>query len=252
MTIDVGNTNVVVGCFEGEELKVVLRLKTDSEQTIDEYEALLFSLIARKFGEVPEYQQAIISSVVPPLTPLFTRLIQRTLGITPLIVGPGIKTGVSIKTNDPSAVGSDRIVNSVAAKILYGSPALVIDFGTATSFDVVDKEGDYIGGIIAPGVVVALNALVEHTAKLPRIELGWPENVIGRNTVSAMQSGAVVGYLCMVEGLIEKIKKETPGIKHIIATGGVGRLFSKHSEQILHYEPEFTLQGLRILAEMNP
>ncbi|MCB0334008.1 MAG: type III pantothenate kinase, partial [Bdellovibrionales bacterium] len=197
------------------------------------------------------FSQCIISSVVPPITPDLVRLCKGALGLEPLLVGPGIKTGLSIRTEDPSAVGADRVVNAVAARTLYGAPALVIDFGTATSFDVVSSEGAYEGGIIAPGVKISLDALVEHTAKLPRIELSWPEQVVGKGTVRAMRSGAVLGYSCLVDGLITKIEEEVGPIEHIIATGGIGRLFAEHSSRISQYEPHLTLQGLRILAEMN-
>jgi type III pantothenate kinase len=156
-----------------------------------------------------------------------------------------------IRIPEPSAVGADRIVNAVAAKTLFGSPALVIDFGTATSFDYVDAQGSYQGGIIAPGPNVALESLVRNTAKLPRIELAWPRTVIGNGTVPAMQSGAVLGYFCLVEGLIQKVIEEVGPIPHIVATGGLGRLFSERSQVIKTYDPHLTMKGMRIIAEMN-
>ncbi|NDC39321.1 MAG: type III pantothenate kinase, partial [Proteobacteria bacterium] len=178
-------------------------------------------------------------------------LVTERFGVEPLVVGPGVKTGMPIKLPDPTAVGADRIVNAVAAKTLYGTPALVIDFGTATSFDYVDKDGCYQGGIISPGPIVALESLVRNTAKLPRIELSWPKHVIGNGTVPAMQSGAVLGYFCMVEGLITKVQEEVGPIQHIVATGGLGRLFAEHSPQIRTYDPYLTLRGMRIVAQLN-
>lgn len=251
LAVDIGNTNIVIGCFDGDSLRAVMRVKTDTDRTLDEYEALFFSLLHSKFGEVPSFTKAIVSSVVPPITSVITHLLRAIVQIEPLIVGPGIKTGLAIRTQDPSAVGADRIVNSIAAKTLYGTPALVIDFGTATSFDVVNKSGDYNGGIIAPGVQVALDALVKNTAKLPRIELTWPEKIVGTSTVTAMQSGAVPAYLCMVEGLIEKIGAEVGAPKCVIATGGLGKIFHEHSKLITAYEPDLTLRGLKIITEMN-
>ncbi len=186
---------------------------------------------------VPEVVTVVAPlSVVPPVTPEVVRFVREQLTCEPIVVGPGIKTGVAVKTSDPAAVGADRIVNAAAVKVLYGAPALVIDFGTATTFDYVNAHGDYEGGIIAPGPALALDGLVRNTAKLPRIELVVPKHVVGKNTVSAMQSGVVLGYLCMVEGLIEKIVGEVGPIPHVIATGGLGKLFSDNSKKINSYE----------------
>lgn len=251
IAFDIGNTNIVVGCFKQQELLLEIRLKTDLGRTIDEYAASLLPLLERKFGPKAKFSSAVISSVVPPLTPEIVRLVSANLGIEPLIVGPGTKTGLLIKINDPASVGSDRIVNSVAAKELFGAPALVVDFGTATSFDYVSGDGAYEGGIIAPGVKIALDSLVKNTARLPHIELSYPKNVIGKSTVAAMQSGCIVGYVCMVDGLIEKLLKESGSIQHIIATGGIGKLIAEHSAKIKHYDPHLTLKGLRIIADLN-
>lgn len=251
LTFDIGNTNIVVGGFQKTELVFEFRLKTDPGRTIDEYAGLLFSLLDRQAEAHKHPKACVISSVVPPITPDVVRLVRERFGIEPLVVGPGVKTGLSIKTTDPAAVGSDRVVNAVAVKQLFGTPALVVDFGTATSFDLVSKEGNYEGGIIAPGPNTALEALVRNTAKLPRIEMLWPKSVVGKNTVSAMQSGVVVGYACLVDGLIERIIEEVGPISHIVATGGLGRLFSEHCKRIKSYDPHLTLTGLRIIAELN-
>ncbi|MCB0310365.1 MAG: type III pantothenate kinase [Bdellovibrionales bacterium] len=251
LALDIGNTNIVVGCFAGQKLVFQGRIRTVAERTVDELEVLLFSLLERNLEKGFSFSECIISSVVPPITPAVVELVKRKTGIQPLQVGPGIKTGISIKIGDPSTVGSDRVVNAVAAKELYGTPALIVDFGTATSFDFVSAVGAYEGGVIAPGLNVALDSLVEHTAKLPRIELIWPETVIGKSTVTAMQSGALVGYVCLVDGLIERIVEEVGKVEHIIATGGTGKLIAQHSRMIREYQPHLTLFGMRILAELN-
>ncbi|RMG42430.1 MAG: type III pantothenate kinase [Candidatus Dadabacteria bacterium] len=251
LVIDIGNSNIVAGCFEGDRLVYHLRLHTDSHRTADEYESLLFGLLERNLPDGFVFNACVISSVVPPLTQEIMRLIARRTEITPLIVGPGIKTGMSIKTADPSAVGADRVVNALAARELYGRPVLAIDFGTATSFDYVDACGDYQGGIIAPGLSIALDSLVEHTAKLPRIELVWPERVVGKSTVEAMQSGTVIGYLALVDGLIERVKREVAAIDCVVATGGLGELISRESAHINYYDPLLTLKGMKILAGVN-
>lgn len=251
LVVDVGNTNIVIGGFVGDELTFEIRLATEQSRTIDEYEAVLRVLLEQKLGPKFNFTGAIVSSVVPPVTPTIIKLLNDRFGVNPLVVGPGIKTGVAIKVPDPTSVGADRIVNSVAAKALFGTPALVIDFGTATTFDFISSAGAYEGGIIAPGPVIALESLVRNTAKLPRIELAWPKAVVGNSTVTAMQSGAVIGYLCLVDGLIDRICKEQGAIKHVIATGGLGRLYSEHSERIVSYDAQLTLKGMKIIFDLN-
>lgn len=251
LTFDIGNTNIVVGCFEGDQLRGECRMRTDPKRTSDEYAVTLLALLKKRLGTDPCCRAAIVSSVVPPLTPLLLEVIRREFGIEPLVVGPGMKTGISIKTSDPAAVGADRIVNAVAAKRFYGLPALAIDFGTATSIDYIDAESNYLGGVIAPGLEIALDALVSRTAKLPRIEIAFPKHVIGRNTISAMQSGAVLGYLCMVEGLVRRIIEEVGPVPHLVCTGGSGRLVSGGLGAGAIYDPALTLKGLRYLAELN-
>ncbi|RIL11905.1 MAG: type III pantothenate kinase [Proteobacteria bacterium] len=251
LAFDIGNTNIVAGCFKGEELLFEVRLKTDAGRTLDEYAALLAVRFQDRLGSRPEFRSCIISSVVPPVTPDIVRYVKEALQLDPLLVGPGIKTGIAIRINDPSTLGSDRIVNAVSAKKYYGHPCVVIDFGTATSFDVLGGSGDYEGGIIAPGVNVALDSLVKNTAKLPRIELAWPKTIIGKGTVHAMQSGSVAGYVCMVDGLVDLIAQELGELKSVVATGGLGRLMASHSKRINQYDPHLTLKGLQILAEIN-
>lgn len=251
LCIDIGNTNVVVGAFDGEQLSFQFRLKTDLRRTVDEYRALLHPLIFEVCGANCVFDASIISSVVPPLTQAFKHLVQDCFKLDAMIVGPGIRTGISINLSDPRAVGADRVVNAVALKELYGVPGLVIDFGTATSFDFVSEKGCYEGGVIAPGIGTAVDALVRNTAKLPRIELAWPDSVIGKGTVAAMQSGTVMGYVCMVDGLVEKIVEEVGAIDHIVATGGFGLICTQHSKMVRRYEEHLTLRGMKIVADLN-
>jgi type III pantothenate kinase len=189
--------------------------------------------------------------VVPPLLPAFQELCQRYLHVTPLVVGPGIKTGVRVATDDPREVGADRIVNALAVKRLYGAPAIVIDFGTATTFDVVSAEGDYLGGAIAPGIGISAEALYRYTAKLPRIELAAPKSPIGKNTVASMQSGVILGYVCLVEGMIARFQKELGGKARVVATGGLAGVIAKETTVIEAVNPDLTLEGLRLIYEMN-
>lgn len=251
LVFDIGNTNIVVGVFKGQELVAEFRLKSDPRRTVDEHRALITTLLREKISAESKISSCIVSSVVPTITPLISAYVSDQFNITPLIVGPGIKTGMPIKITEPSSVGADRIVNAVAAKVKHGAPVLVVDFGTATSFDYVSKEGCYEGGIIAPGLLVSLESLVRSTAKLPLIELLWPKTVIGKSTVSAMQSGTVMGYVCMVDGLINLIAEEVGMMPKVLATGGLGRLITEHSKKIEHYERDLTLHGLRLIAEMN-
>jgi len=251
LVIDIGNTNIVLGVFKGEELVKQLRIKTDTARTEDEYASTIFSLLNLNLGENYKFDKAIICSVVPALTPMMLALVEDHLKTKVIVIEPGIKTGVSILIDEPRSVGADRIVNAAAVKALYGSPALVIDFGTATTFDYVGVDGSYMGGAIAPGISTALNALVRNTAKLPQIELVWPASVVGRNTVTAMQSGILVGYVCMVDGMVDLVNAEKGEVKHVIATGGLGGIISQHSKRIQLYDPALTLQGMRIIADLN-
>jgi type III pantothenate kinase len=251
LAFDIGNTTIAVGGFQEDELRFELQLKTDPGRTTDEYAAVLFPLLDRLSGAPFRAEQAIVSSVAPSVTAGIVAFLERYLKLAPHVVGPGTKTGMPIKISEPNAVGADRIVNAVAARVLFGAPALIIDFGTATSFDFVAKNGSYQGGIIAPGVEIALEALVRRTAKLPRIELNWPKSIVGKNTVGAMQSGSVVGYACLLDGLIERVIQEEGPIEQIISTGSLGKLFTERCKRIRSYEPHLTLRGLRILARMN-
>ena len=250
LVIDVGNTNIVLGVYQGEELLAYWRAASDSSRMADEYAMLLYDLFKQK-GLIPDLVRAIVvSSVVPPLTTTFEELSRRYFGIRPIVVGPGIKTGIRIVYDNPKEVGADRIVNALAAYRLYGGPCIVLDFGTATTFDAISRDGDYLGGAIAPGVIVATEALVQHAAKLPRVELVRPKSAIGKNTVASMQSGIIFGYVGLVEGLIKRFKQEL-GPARVIATGGLADLIARETPMIDLVDDKLTLHGLRMIYELN-
>lgn len=251
LVFDVGNTNISAGIFRGKELLQEFRLSTESGRTSDEYGVLLRALFERALGSDYKFESAIISSVVPPVTEEVERLARQHFGVRALVVGPGTKTGLPIRVDDPRSVGADRIVNAVAVKHEYGTPAVVVDFGTATTVDLVSKDGAYEGGAIAPGILLSLEALVERTAKLPQVELVWPSTVIGKGTVPAMQAGTLVGYVCMVDGLIERVFAEQGKIEYVVSTGGLGALVAPHTKYLRRHDPHLTMTGLRIIHEMN-
>jgi type III pantothenate kinase len=252
LTVDIGNTSLACGWFEGSELREEARFKTDAGRTSDEYVALLSSLLkARGSGELPKVRRAVVSSVVPQVTSMVTDAIKELFKTDALVVGPGIKTGMQLRVQEPQSLGTDRVVNALAARELYGVPALVIDFGTATAFDIIGADGSYEGSVIAAGPSLSIEALVMRTAKLSRVELLWPKSVVGKTTMGAMQSGAVIGYAGLLEGLISRIEQEVGALKHIIATGTHAELFMRHVPRIQHFEPHLTLHGLRLIAGLN-
>jgi type III pantothenate kinase len=251
LTIDIGNSKVAFGVFEAEKLRTTLYIATAIHRLADEYASLLFNLLPHHNIEKSDIKEAIMCSVVPPLVPVFQELCQRYLGIPLLIVEPGVKTGVRIRLDNPREVGADRIVNAAAAYRLYGGPAIVIDMGTATTFDVLSKEGDYLGGAIAPGMEIATEALYTRTARLPRIELARPKTAIGKNTVSAMQSGVIFGYTGLVESLVARLTQELGEKAKVIATGGYAEVIAKETEVIEIVNPQLTLFGLQFIHELN-
>jgi type III pantothenate kinase len=248
---DIGNTNITVGIFDGEKLKATWRIATGVHRMPDEYAILILNLLERQGLKGSQITDAVICSVVPPLVGGFEELFHRYLKITPIVVGAGVKTGVRISMDNPREVGADRIVNAVAAHHLYGGPVIVIDFGTATTFDAVSAEGDYVGGSIAPGIAIATEALFTRTAVLPRVELVHPKKAIGRNTVAAMQSGIVYGYVGLIEGLVTRIRKELGAKAKVVATGGFAELLAEETSVIEVVNPDLTLIGLRLIYEMN-
>lgn len=251
LVIDVGNTNLVFGVYRGQNLLQHWRLSTDQTATEDEYGLLMVQALSISGYDVKEIDGVIISSVVPPLMPVLEKICSRYLQRVPLVVGPGIKTGLNIRYEDPREVGADRIVNAVAAIERYGAPLLVVDFGTATTFDYIDQKGQYIGGAITPGIGISTEALYQKAAKLPRIELAAPKSVIGRNTVQSMQAGIIHGFAGQVDGIVKKVREEYDQNIKVIATGGFADLIAAESTEIDQVDPLLTLHGLRLIYEKN-
>jgi type III pantothenate kinase len=251
LAIDIGNTNIAFGVFEVETLRATWNIATDLNKTADEYAVLLLNLLPRDGLALSDIDHAVICSVVPPLDPIVDELSQRYLLTSPLVVSPGIKTGVRIGIDNPREVGADRVVNAAAAHRLYGGPLIIIDFGTATTLDAISEDGEYLGGAIAPGIGIAAEALFTRASKLPRIELVPPEHAIGRNTVMAMQSGVMFGYVGLVESLVARIRQELGGKAKIVATGGLANVIAKETKVIDEVNPNLTLIGLRFIHEMN-
>jgi type III pantothenate kinase len=251
LLVDVGNTNTVVGIHRGDDLMDSFRLSTDTERTADEYGALVLPLFER-FGVDPATADAVvISSVVPPLNPTLERLALRYFGRTPLFIEPGVKTGIPIRYDNPQEVGADRIVNSLAAREVYGSPVVVVDFGTATTFDIVNAAGEYAGGIIAPGILISAEALFAQASRLYRVDVKKPAQLVGRNTGQAMQSGIYYGALGLVDGILERLLAEIPGVKTVVATGGQAELIAAGSRYIREVDPRLTLRGLKLIYDRN-
>ena len=251
LAIDIGNTNIDVGLFRDEELFTNWDLATDIYKSSDEYAVILLGLLQQQGLSTSDIKRAIICSVSPTLVPVFRELCQRYLNISPLVVEAGVKTGVSILMDNPREVGPDRIVNAVGGYHLYGGALIVIDLGTATTFDVVSEKGDYLGGAISPGIKTATESLFQRTAKLPRVDLVRPKHVIGRDTITAMQSGFIFGYVGLIEGLVSRIQKELGTTTRVIATGGYAELLAKETNVIEVVDPYLTLIGLRIIYERN-
>lgn len=251
LVIDVGNTNIVLGLYEGEQLIHHFRVSTRRSATADEYGALLASMIERRGVDPRAVEGSILASVVPQLNRSFVDACSHYFATTPLVVGPGIKTGMPILVDQPGEVGADRIVNAVAAYDRHHCPLVVVDFGTATTFDAVTRDGEYLGGAIAPGVDVAVDGLVSRTAKLPRIELTRPDRIIGRNTIQALQAGLFYGYVGLVDELASRMRGELGEGTRVVATGGLASLFVEASETIDEVDDWLTLDGLRILHARN-
>jgi len=255
LVIDVGNTNVALGVYDYQNGESALshhwRVSTHREQTSDELVITLSSLFATEGRKTNEITDVILSSVVPPVVPIWERVSTKLFGNPPSIVGPGIRTGMPVRYENPHEVGADRIVNAVAAFELYGGPIIVVDFGTATTFDCISHLGEYLGGVICPGIHISMEALFERASKLHRVEIARPKSVIGRTTTGALQSGLLYGYAGLVDSMIERIRGELGADAKVIATGGLARLIAEESEGIGQVAPFLTLDGLRILFEKN-
>lgn len=249
--LDVGNTNTVLGVYDEDILKYHWRIETNRHKTEDEYGMVIKSLLQHEGLSFDQFDGIIISSVVPPIMFALERMCKKYFGVKPLIVGPGIKTGLNIKYENPREVGADRIVNAVAGIQEYGSPLIIVDFGTATTYCYINEDKQYMGGAIAPGINISTEALYSKAAKLPRIEISRPEGIIGKNTVSAMQSGILYGYVGQVEGIVNRIKAQSNLEPTVIATGGLATLIANESTVIDVVEPFLTLKGLQLIYKRN-
>ncbi len=251
LCIDIGNTNVTLGVYDGEELIAHWRISTDPQKMPDEYGMALLGLMAHR-GITPQQIDGIaLASVVPPVTDMLREAIEAYLPVAPLIIDTGVRTGVSVRYDPPRDVGADRIVNVAAAYRLYGGPGCIVDFGTGTTFDALSDRGEYLGGAIAPGIRVAAEALFTRTAKLPRIDLRAPKKAIGANTLDAMRSGIVFGYVGLVEGMIARFRRELGDGMRVIATGGLAGIIAAETDAIEVVDPWLTLKGLRLIYQLN-
>jgi type III pantothenate kinase len=251
LAIDLGNTNLTLGLYDGEELGPRWRLATVHDRMPDEYGLQILGLLSHAGYNPDRLKGVCLASVVPPLTTRVVEACRNYLGQEPLVVDAGVKTGVRIRYEDPRAVGADRIVDAAAVQRFYGGPACVVDFGTATTFDAISAEGDYLGGAIAPGINIAAEALYLRTAKLARVDLQRPPSAIGRNTVHAMQSGLLFGYVALVEGMVARFRAELGPKMKVIATGGLAEIVARETSVLEIIAPWLTLDGLRIVWDLN-
>jgi len=251
MTIDIGNTNISLGVYQGDQLGPCWRVSTDHQRMPDEYGLQIDGLLKHENLTTSDITGVCLASVVPQLTGVFLQACKGYLDLDPLVVDAGIKTGVRILYETPRSVGADRIVDAAAVQHLYGGPACVVDFGTGTTFDAISEEGDYLGGAIAPGIGIAADALFQRAAKLPKVDLNTPPSVIGKNTPHAMQSGLIFGYVGLVEGMVARFRNELGPKMKVIATGGLTEIISRETKVIDIIAPWLTLEGLRIIWDMN-
>ncbi len=252
LAIDIGNTNITLGLYDGNSLGATWRISTDADKQADEYTVLFNGLLQTRGMRDSTITQVVICSVVPPLTGVFEEFCLNRFGLKPLVVGMGVKTGMRILYDNPRDVGADRVADAVAAYHRYGGPVIVVDCGTALVFDAVSQDGEYLGGAIAPGLGVAAEALVSKASKLTRVELTAPEGAIGRTPSASMQSGLIYGYVGLIEGLVARFKRELgPGVK-VVATGGMAGVLAGETDVLDEVDPDLTLEGLKLIHEMNP
>lgn len=251
LCVDIGNTNIVIGLYRGQELVAHWRLSTDQARMPDEYGLVITTLVERAGFKTTDISGIVLASVVPPVSDTIIEMLREYIGLDPLVVGSGVKTGVAIRIDNPREVGADRVINAAAAYRLYGGPACIVDFGTATTFDALSAAGEYLGGAIAPGVRLAADALFRGTAKLPRVDLQRPTRAIGTNTVDSMRSGILFGYVGLVEGMVARFRQELGASTRIIATGGLAEIIARETSVIEVVDPWLTLKGLRMIYELN-
>ncbi|MCD6289235.1 MAG: type III pantothenate kinase [Anaerolineae bacterium] len=251
LAVDIGNTNITLGVYQGEQLQAHWRIATVHDRMPDEYGILLVQLFQHRGLAIDDVSGVAIASVVPALTRVFQEMCRRYFGHDPLIVDAGVRTGVRIRYENPREVGADRVVDCAAVQHKYGGPACVVDFGTATTFDAISREGDYLGGAIAPGIGIAAEALFSRASKLYRVDIAPPPKVIGTNTALAMQSGIFYGYVSLVEGMIARFRDELGEDMKTIATGGLAQMVARETSAIQYVDPWLTLDGLRIIYAMN-
>jgi type III pantothenate kinase len=251
LTFDIANTNIKIGMFDGDELRATWRISTGVQRTADEYAVMLLNLLRHEGIDFKDIKEGAMSCVVPPLLTTFNDLFQRYFNIQPLVVGPGVKTGVRIRMDYQRELGADLVANAAAALTLYKPPIIVVALGTATAFAIVSKEGDYVGGVIAPGLGISAEALYTRTAALPRVELAKPKKTIGTNTQAAMQSGLIFGWAGLIEGIVNRIQKELGEKATVVATGGYADIIAKETKSIDEVNPNLTLIGIKVIHDMN-
>jgi type III pantothenate kinase len=251
LAIDLGNTNITLGLFEGVQLLNTFRIETVHARTADEYAIVLRQMFLFSDVDLKKITAAVMASVVPPLTDVLADATRQAFGCIPLTIGPGTKTGISVRYENPHEVGADRVVNAAAAFDKVKGGAIVVDFGTATTFDCISAKGEYLGGVIAPGIRVSLEALLGRAAKLRPVEIAAPPSVLGRNSAHSIQSGIIHGYASLVDGLVEKLKAELGFPCAVLATGGLAPLIAQHTQSIQSVDPELTLVGLRLIYQRN-